>query len=59
MGAFGEKVEAASDIGDSVKRALECGKPALLNVIVDPGELAEPFRRDALKHPVRFLPKYQ
>jgi sulfoacetaldehyde acetyltransferase len=59
MGAFGEKVESASELGESIKRGLNSGKPGVLNVIVDPNELAEPFRRDALMRPVRFLPRYK
>ena len=37
------------------------GKPCVIEGVIDGGEkvLAEPFRRDALKKPVRLLPKYQ
>jgi len=59
MGALGEKVERPSELSDAVKKGLDSGKPALINVIVDPTELAEPFRRDAMRVPVRFLPRYK
>jgi thiamine pyrophosphate-dependent acetolactate synthase large subunit-like protein len=36
LGGYGEFVEKDSDIAPAVKRALECGKPACVNVITDP-----------------------
>jgi sulfoacetaldehyde acetyltransferase len=41
--------------------ALKSGKPSVIDAVVDGSAeiLAEPFRRDALKKPVRFLEKYR
>jgi sulfoacetaldehyde acetyltransferase len=43
-----------------MKEAIASGKPCVINAIVQGGEevLADPFRRDALNMPVRYLPKY-
>ena len=59
MGAQGIKVEKASEIGNAVKTAVASGKPTVINLVVDSVELAEPFRRDALKKPVRMLDVYK
>jgi sulfoacetaldehyde acetyltransferase len=59
MGAHGIKVEKASEIQSAVKTALSSGKPTVINLVVDSLELAEPFRRDALKKPVRLLDGYK
>ena len=61
MGAEGFRVEEAGQVREAVEEALRCGKPAVIDAIVDgsPGVLAEPFRRDALKMPVRHLAKYK
>jgi len=44
-----------------VQTAIESGKPVVIDAILDGSAevLADPFRRDALKMPVRYLPKYQ
>jgi acetolactate synthase-1/2/3 large subunit len=36
LGGFGEFVEADEDIEPAIRRALDCGKPACVNVITDP-----------------------
>jgi sulfoacetaldehyde acetyltransferase len=61
MGAKGYRVENYAEVGDAVKDAVASGKPCVIEGVIDGGEkvLAEPFRRDALKKPVRLLPKYQ
>lgn len=61
MGADGYRVEAEGDLQDAFRSAIEGsreGRPAVLTVSVDSEELGDPFRRDALKQPVRLLPKY-
>jgi len=35
LGAHGEYVERSADLQPAIKRALECGKPAVVNVIAD------------------------
>ncbi len=61
MGAEGYRLERAEDVRSVVEAALQSGKPAVIDAIIDgsAGVLAEPFRRDALKKPVRFLKKYR
>jgi sulfoacetaldehyde acetyltransferase len=58
MGANGYKVEKASEIADTLHEALAAKRPAVINLVVDSEELGEPFRRDALKKPQRFLERY-
>jgi len=48
-GAAGFRVERIADIGNAVTAALACGKPAVVDVAVDPAALYS-FRRDSFKH---------
>ncbi len=48
-GAAGYRVERVSELGDAVQAALNCGKPAVIDVAVDPNALYS-FRRDSFKH---------
>jgi sulfoacetaldehyde acetyltransferase len=61
MGAAGFRVEDPKDVKEAVEASLGCGKPAVIDAIIDGSAevLAEPFRRDALKMPVRHLEKYR
>ena len=61
MGAEGYRLDRAEDVKDVVAAALKSGKPAVIDAVIDGSAevLAEPFRRDALKKPVRFLEKYR
>ena len=61
MGAVGFTVEDYRDVQGVVREALASGKPCVINAIVEGGEkvLAEPFRRDALEMPTRYLDKYE
>ena len=47
-GAKGFKVERSSEIGEAVKAALKCNKPAVIDVAIDPKALYS-FRRDTFK----------
>ncbi len=60
MGANGIRVDAPDQVGDALREAIASGRPTVINAIVQGGEevLAEPFRRDALALPVRYLDKY-
>ncbi|BBO68157.1 sulfoacetaldehyde acetyltransferase [Desulfosarcina alkanivorans] len=60
MGALGFRVDHPDQVGDAVKEAIASSRPCVINAIVQGGEevLAEPFRRDALNMPVRYLDKY-
>ncbi len=48
-GAAGFRVERAGQLEDAVREALACGKPAIVDVMVDPAALYS-FRRDSFKH---------
>jgi len=58
MGAQGIKVDRHDQVGDALKTAIGSGKPTVIEVMVTQ-ELGDPFRRDALKKPVRVLDKYK
>jgi len=61
MGADGHRIEKLSDVGPALRAACEAqrdGKTTVVEVMVS-RELGDPFRRDALKKPVRFLDKYK
>ena len=48
-GAKGFSVKKISEINEAVKAAIQCNKPAVINVDVDPKALYS-FRRDSFKH---------
>jgi sulfoacetaldehyde acetyltransferase len=59
MGAEGQVIEQLSDVGPALRAACaaqEEGKTTILEMMVT-RELGDPFRRDALSKPVRFLEK--
>jgi sulfoacetaldehyde acetyltransferase len=58
MGAEGITVDRPDQIGDALKKATASGKPTVIEIMVTQ-ELGDPFRRDALKKPVRLLDKYK
>lgn len=51
LGAHGERVEKPGDIAPAIKRALACGKPAVVDVLIDASEdtLVPP---DQMEYPV-------
>ena len=53
-------VRVLAEVRDAVQDAVAKGRPAVIDAVIKGGEevLAEPFRRDALKKPCRYLPKY-
>jgi sulfoacetaldehyde acetyltransferase len=61
MGALGFRVTEPDQVGDAVREAVASGRPCVINAMIQGGAevLAEPFRRDALKMPVRYLEKYK
>jgi sulfoacetaldehyde acetyltransferase len=61
MGAKGFRVEDYRDVPEVEREAVTSKRPGVINAVIEGGEkvLAEPFRRDALKQPVRYLPKYR
>jgi len=60
MGAKGFLVEDYREVRDVVREAVASNRPCVINAMIQGGEevLAEPFRRDALQMPVRYLEKY-
>jgi len=51
-GAKGYKVDRVSEINEVVKAAINCNKPAVIDVAVDPKALYS-FRRDSFKHRIK------
>jgi len=62
MGAEGVVVDKLEDVGPALKRAIDAqmndGKTTVIEIMCT-RELGDPFRRDALSTPVRFLDKYK
>jgi sulfoacetaldehyde acetyltransferase len=61
MGAEGITIDALSEVGPALARACAAqaeGKTTVLEILVS-RELGDPFRRDALSKPKRFLEKYR
>lgn len=58
MGGEGITVSHPDQIGDALKQAIASNKPTVLELMLTE-ELGDPFRRDALKKPVRLLDKYK
>jgi len=58
MGADGITVDHPDQVGDALRKATSSGNCTVLELMLTQ-ELAEPFRRDALKKPVRTLEKYK
>jgi len=61
MGAEGVVVDKLSDVGPALRAACAAqkdGKTTILEMLVT-RELGDPFRRDALSKPVRFLDRYK
>lgn len=61
MGARGYRIEDPRDVQEVVREAVASAEPVVIDAIIDGSAevLAEPFRRDALQPPKRFLPKYR
>ena len=62
MGAEGITVDKLEDVGPALRKAIDMqmneGKTTILEIMCTQ-ELGDPFRRDALSKPVRFLDKYK
>ena len=62
MGAEGIVVDQLSDVGPALKRAVDAqmneGKTTVIEIMCT-RELGDPFRKDALSKPIRFLDKYK
>jgi sulfoacetaldehyde acetyltransferase len=58
FGAEGITVDHPDQVGDALLQATSSGKCTVLEIMATE-ELGDPFRRDALKKPVRMLEKYK
>ncbi len=62
MGAEGVVVDKLEDVGPALKKAVEAqmkhGKTTVIEIMCT-RELGDPFRKDALAKPIRFLEKYK
>ena len=59
MGALGIRVTKAEEIGPALDKAFAAKRPTVVEIVVDPGVLSEPYRRDALLMPKRVLDRYR
>jgi sulfoacetaldehyde acetyltransferase len=59
MGARGFSVSSISEIKAAMQEAMKLDIPSVIEVHTDPKLLNEPYRRDALKQPMRFMDRYQ
>lgn len=62
MGADGVVVEKLDDVGPALERAIDAQMNDARTTVIEvmcTRELGDPFRRDALSKPVRFLEKYR
>jgi sulfoacetaldehyde acetyltransferase len=58
MGADGIRVDRPDQVGDALRKATSADRMTVIEIMVTQ-ELGDPFRRDALKKPVRLLEKYK
>jgi sulfoacetaldehyde acetyltransferase len=62
MGAEGMVIDRLEDVGPALERAIAAqmddGKTTVIEIMCTQ-ELGDPFRRDALSRPVRYLEKYK
>ena len=58
MGAEGVTVDHPDQVGDALRQATSSEGPTIIEIMLTQ-ELGDPFRRDALKKPVRLLDKYR
>ncbi len=62
MGAEGVTIDKLEDVGPALRKAIDAqmtrGKTTVIEIMCT-RELGDPFRRDALSKPVRFLDKYK
>jgi len=49
FGAAGFRIEKPEEVDDTIRAALSCGRPAIVDVMIDPDALFS-FRRDSFQH---------
>lgn len=58
MGATAIRVTSPEQIGPALQEALQATGPVVIDLLIDPQVLTEPYRRDALHPPQRVMEKY-
>lgn len=58
MGALARRVHRPEELAPALAEAFASNAPAVIEVMIDGKVLSEPYRRDALKLPLRHLPLY-
>lgn len=58
MGAYSRRVHKPEELAPALAEAFAANRPAVIEVMIDGKVLSEPYRRDALKPPVRHLKRY-
>ena len=58
MGAEGIRIDRPEEIASKLRDAFAADRPVVIDMQIDK-ELAEPYRRDAMRIPERILPRYQ
>ncbi len=59
MGAIAKRIKKPEEIAPALDEAFAADRPVVLELMVDGKILSEPYRRDALLKPKRYLPRYQ
>jgi sulfoacetaldehyde acetyltransferase len=59
MGAVAKRITKPEEIAPALKEAFAASAPVVLELMVDGKVLSEPYRRDALRPPKRYLPIYR
>lgn len=59
MGAHGVRVETPERVKPALEEALATDGPSVLDIVIDPDEMVDPFRSDDLNEPRRELEKYR
>jgi len=59
MGAVSRRLTRPDEIAPALKEAFATDAPVVLELVIDGKVLSEPYRRDALRLPKRYLPLYR
>lgn len=59
MGAHSVRIDNYEIIGEELSKALDAARPSVLEIMLAPDVLSEPYRRDALRPSVRVMDAYR
>jgi sulfoacetaldehyde acetyltransferase len=59
MGAVSRRLSKPEEIAPALSEAFATPSPVVLELVIDGKVLSEPYRRDALRQPKRYLPLYR